>query len=330
MRSKLIVMDKSRTKELWLGIPGIERTKRGRLIVVWFSGGDKEPHEENRIYMQTSDDDGVSFSDPEIVIEKPGVTRVYDPSLWFDPQGVLWMIYNQSNMETQKHCVCAIQCADADAGKLKWSKERILGFDVDHSFNMNKPLVLQNGDWLMPVTWYPEPVKWWFTVGAELQGAGISADQGRTWKLYGDVKAPDWALEGMFMERADGTVVMYIRSGGGRISQSISKDHGRTWSASESTEIVNPGSRFFIRKMPSGKWLLINTPVANERKSMYAYLSGDEGRTWSKGLLLDERAGVSYPDAAITEDGTVYAVYDRDRYGALEILMAVFTEKDII
>ena len=30
MRSKLVVMDKSRTKERWLGMPGIERTKRGR------------------------------------------------------------------------------------------------------------------------------------------------------------------------------------------------------------------------------------------------------------------------------------------------------------
>jgi len=329
MRSKIVVMDKSRTTEQWLGIPGIERTKRGRLLVVWFSGGEKEPDAENRIYLQTSDDDGKSFSQPRVVVEKPGITRVYDPALWFAPDGVLWLIYNQSNPDTAEHRICAIRCADADAAELKWSKPQTLGFEVGHCFRMNKPTVLSNGDWLMPVTWQPDAVHEWFHCGAELQGAGISTDQGKTWNLYGDVKAPAWALEAMFMERTDGAVVMYIRSGGGTISRSVSRDGGRTWSASESTGIVNPCTRFFIRKMPGGNWLLINTPQAEARTSLYAYLSKDEGRTWSDGLLLDEREQVSYPDATITADGTVYAVYDRERYGAMEVLMAVFKESDI-
>ena len=329
MRTKILVMDKSRTKEQWLGIPGIERTKNGRLLVVWFSGGDKEPSADNRIYLQTSDSDGASFSDPYVVVEKPGNIRVYDPTLWVDPDETLWLIYNQSNRDTADHRVCAIRCAHPDANELKWGEEQTIGFEVQ-SFRLNKPTVLQNGAWIMPVTWYPEAVHDWFNLGAELQGAGISVDQGKTWNLYGEVQAPHWALENMFLEREDGTVVMYIRAGGGTISQSLSKDHGRTWSASEATAIVNPGSRFFIRKMPGGKWLLINTPVADQRKGLFAYLSGDEGRTWSKGLLLDERANVSYPDATITETGTVYAVYDRERHGAMEVLMTVFTENDIL
>jgi hypothetical protein len=60
-----------------------------------------------------------------------------------------------------------------------------------------------------------------------------------------------------------------------------------------------------------------------------AFLSADDGRTWSGGLLLDQREGVSYPDAAQGADGTIYVIYDYDRRGAREILMARFSEEDI-
>jgi len=56
-------------------------------------------------------------------------------------------------------------------------------------------------------------------------------------------------------------------------------------------------------------------------------------------LLLDDRKGVSHPDAAEGDGGRIYIIYDRERYyrnrgetqpGAMEILMAVVTEQDII
>ncbi len=66
------------------------------------------------------------------------------------------------------------------------------------------------------------------------------------------------------------------------------------------------------------------------RSHLTAYLSHDEGETWSDGLLLDERAGVSYPDGAQTADGAIQIIYDRDRQGAKEILLAVFTEEEVL
>jgi hypothetical protein len=61
-----------------------------------------------------------------------------------------------------------------------------------------------------------------------------------------------------------------------------------------------------------------------------AFLSEDNGKSWSEGLLIDQRAGVSYPDGQETADGTVYIIYDRDRTGAREILMTHFKEEDIL
>ena len=61
-----------------------------------------------------------------------------------------------------------------------------------------------------------------------------------------------------------------------------------------------------------------------------AWLSEDEGKTWQGGLMLDERKGISYPDGFQAPDGTIYISYDRNRATDGEILLARFTEQDII
>lgn len=60
-----------------------------------------------------------------------------------------------------------------------------------------------------------------------------------------------------------------------------------------------------------------------------AFLSDNEGKTWSRGLLLDERPGVSYPDGQQDGDGEIYMIYDYDRRGEQKILMTSFHEGDI-
>ena len=52
-------------------------------------------------------------------------------------------------------------------------------------------------------------------------------------------------------------------------------------------------------------------------------------RTWFGGLLIDERLGVSYPDAVQAPDGCLYLIYDFDRQGAKEILLCTLEEEDI-
>jgi len=57
--------------------------------------------------------------------------------------------------------------------------------------------------------------------------------------------------------------------------------------------------------------------------------SSDQGQTWTDGLVLDERKGVSYPDGFQAPDGTIYSSYDRNRATDGEILLARFTEADV-
>lgn len=66
------------------------------------------------------------------------------------------------------------------------------------------------------------------------------------------------------------------------------------------------------------------------RSHLTALLSEDDGKTWPYTLLLDERNEVSYPDAKEAADGYIYVTYDWERVTQREILMARFTEEDIL
>ena len=134
----------------------------------------------------------------------------------------------------------------------------------------------------------------------------------------------------MIVELRDGRLWMLIRTGSGFLWQSHSSDRGRTWTAGTATTIASPGSRFFIRRLASGNLLLVNHYRFKGRSHLTARLSMDEGKTWNEGLLLDERSGVSYPDGVQAEDGLIWIVYDRDRQGTGEILLATFREEDVV
>ena len=76
-----------------------------------------------------------------------------------------------------------------------------MGFDRPFCFRTNKPIVLSTGEWIMPVTHVLHPLAGWagFDPG-QVQGVGISADEGKTWALHGAAKTPAAGLENMIVE----------------------------------------------------------------------------------------------------------------------------------
>ena len=320
---------------LWQGIPGLERTAKGRLYVSWFTGGPKEPAPGNTVVLVRSDDGGKTFTVPEpLGLPDADGTRCYDPCLWIDPRGRLWYFFNRGNRQTAVHSVVARICDDPDATPPVFGPEVRVGFDVPFAFRMNKPTVLSTGEWLLPVTHAAEPVPAWSTGYTTAQtpllhGVAISTDEGRTWRLHGAVTAPPWPLENMIVEQKDGRLWMLIRTSSGVLWQSHSADKGRTWSPGEASTIKSPGSRFFIRRLASGNLLLVTHHNFTGRSHLTARLSTDDGATWNDGLLLDERTNVSYPDGVQDRDGLIWITYDRDRQAAGEILRATFREEDV-
>ncbi len=117
--------------------------------------------------------------------------------------------------------------------------------------------------------------------------------------------------------------------------QTTSADGGRTWAEpTEPDGIRQPNARFHIRRLASGSLLLIKHGDALDkhtgREKLSAWLSPDDGKSWKGGLILDERKGVSYPDGFQAPDGTIYISYDRNRKTDGEILLARFTEADVL
>jgi len=115
--------------------------------------------------------------------------------------------------------------------------------------------------------------------------------------------------------------------------QSFSDDGGKTWQP-QTTAFPHVNSKSVIRRLQSGNILLIRhgqdiTKATPARQELTAFLSTDDGQTWSGKLLLDERTGVSYPDIAQAPNGDIYVHYDRNRGGDAEILFARFREEDV-
>ena len=316
------------------GIPGIERAANGRLWATWYGGGTTEGP-DNFVMLVTSGDNGQSWSKLKLVVDPPGPVRAFDPCLWHDPQGRLWFFWAQGvSWWDGRAGVWAIVTENSGDEKPRWSAPR----RITDGIMMNKPTVLTTGEWLLPAAVWKRPASGLKNMAhAHNLGGGIGAnavcstDKGVTWSLQGQAHVPKSVFdEHMIVERRDGSLRVFVRTEYG-IGESISTDHGRTWSDGQPSGIPHVNSRFFIRRLASGKLLLVThePPDKKTRSHLIAHLSDDDGKTWRGGLMIDERADVSYPDGVQAPDGTIHVIYDYKRTTDKQILMAVFTEDDV-
>lgn len=318
---------------------GIARTPGGRTWACWVGGGDSP---EAFFVLASSDDDGDTWSAPRLVIdthspELPRPRSTLVGNLWTDPLGRLWLFFDQSmDMFDGRAGLWATICENPDSTTPIWSEPH----RIWHGVTLNKPTVLANGDWMLPISLDQRggfgPFKGCFRELDPMRGANVfvSTDQGKSWNRRGmaTFPYPDWH-EHMIVERRDGSLWMIARNAKG-LMESTSTDGGRTWSKSVESSIKNPNARFHIRRLASGRLLLIKhgdkVDSHHGRVQLSAWLSDDDGKTWRGGLILDERKGVSYPDGYQAEDGTIYISYDRNRSTDGEILLARFTEDDVL
>jgi predicted neuraminidase len=312
------------TNRAFQGIPSLAVTPGGRLWANWYAGKTPGEDQNNYVVLTTSGDNGATWR--EVLVVDPdgdGPLRTFDPELWMGPDGKLRMFWAQ----TQGHNstvggVWYIETTEPESERAAWGPP----VRVTDGVMMCKPLVLTSGEWVLPASTWRQTDH-----SAKLV---VSTDQGQTWSIRGACNVPvaDRAFdEHMFIERRDGSLWLLVRTRYG-IGESISTDRGRTWPELTPSAIAHPSARFFISRLNSGNLLLVKHGPIGERTGrshLTAFLSTDDGQTWGGGLMLDERAGVSYPDGQQTADGLIRIIYDYSRTGDRNILIAAFREEDV-
>ncbi len=307
------------------GIPSIAVSPGGRLWAVWYSG--KTPDEDcnNYVVVSSSGDGGNTWK--EILAIDPdgdGPVRAFDPEVWIDPDGKLWVFWAQAiGHDGTVAGVWAITAKEINSKDTEWTKPQRLTDGV----MMCKPVILSDGEWVLPASTWSQTDN-----SAKMV---VSKDKGKTWNIRGAVDVPKEARdfdEQMIIEKKNGILWMLVRTKYG-IGESFSKDQGKSWSLLAPSNIQHPSARFFVRRLKSGNLLLVKHGPINTktgRSHLMAFISEDDGNSWSKGLLLDERKGISYPDGQQSGDGTIYIIYDYNRTTDQLIHMTSFTEKDIL
>jgi hypothetical protein len=301
------------------GVPGIERTAKGRLWAVY--GRDVESSRNYQV-LTFSDDDGKSWSDAQLIILPRRGVRAMSASIWIDPQWRLWVFWGQAfGAQDGRYGIFAIMSDDPDSDELQWSAPRRLGDEI----MLNKPTALADGNWLLTSS------VWKMDNSIKVYA---STDQGETFTLRGTANIADLKTRGsdqpMIIERKDRSLWMLVRMQG--LAETISTDRGKTWSPVQRSSIMHCTSHFFVRRLMSGSLPLVKHGPLDQRVGRHqltAYVSDDDGKTRSGRLMIDEREDVTYPDGVQAEDGRIYIIYDHQRTPLGEVLMATFTEIDV-
>lgn len=147
------------------------------------------------------------------------------------------------------------------------------------------------------------PSQIWGHKGKGVKGVLVySKDGGKTWTSS---KAMPWGgSESTCVQLKDGSIMLNVRQGspGARIV-ATTKDMGETWKKFDGENLRQPGNLCQAALLTAdGKNLYFSNPNSGARNNMTLKHSKDGGKTWSEGLLYDERRCAGYSTLAFADD----------------------------
>ena len=294
----------------------------GEWVIVFMTGGDHEPRKENYVALCRSTDGGDTWGKPETVLR-------------FEDRGCLLSEVVVHGEQVLVHIV-------THGGFFEeWRNFTISSRDNGHTWTKPTPFApmprrtfLRNlyvsawGEWFLPFQTYdtvPDPSPSPLKDGSHreaMNGVLISGDEGRTWVKSNAVGPTAGWAENNLVELSDGRMVMLIRADGqGCLVRSQSSDRGRTWSTPERTDIPNPGTKFRLHRLSTGRIVLIHNPNAKcgVRNPLALWASDDDMQTWPHRRLLTNFPGqLQYPDGFVDEEERyVHFAFDYHRHDVI-------------
>jgi len=304
----------------------VER-RDGSLLIAWqeylasdLMGEDNAP---NRIARMVSHDDGMTWTDGQVLIATPpNSVNVYSPSFVRMNNGDLLLSYFQydvSGANVAPRTTCHLLKSTDDGNTFvpfstAWQNK------ADGSASSTTRL-LSSGRMVLPVS--RQTGADWSPSDHGIGGCYYSDDGGRSWS-----ESKDWidlplrgVMEPHVAELADGGLLMVMRTQLGSIFRSLSADGGVTWSKPQTTGLRSPESCPELVRVPNTRDLLIvwnDSPYDptwashyGRRSPLTVALSRDNGVTWSnvKNIACDPNRAYSNPACTITSTGKVILTY---------------------
>lgn len=334
------------THRSYHGWPTVARRRNGQLLVVASAGREAHVCPFGQVHLIRSDDDGQTWSDPQIVADTAlddrdaGVLETRTGAIlinWFT--SVAWMCYlhrqevgevDWLSAETQarwraerERVVTSVRVRDelgawlvrSEDGGLTWSDRIPTAVSSPHG-----PIELADGRLMFAGKRQTPPDQWQrgSAHGTGEIGVAVSADDGKSWQWLAAV--PPMAdhthadyHEPHLAETADGRLVMQIRNHGkpfeNETLQSESSDGGTTWSVAHPIGVWGLPSH--LLRLRDGRLLMTyghrRPPYGNQ-----ARVSADGGKTWSDPMILsaDGIGGdLGYPSSVELADGRLLTVW---------------------
>jgi hypothetical protein len=154
-----------------------------------------------------------------------------------------------------------------------------------------------------------------YSDGFNVSLTAYSDDQGATWNASAPIVGLG-NIQPAVVERADGTLVAYMRDNGAlpkRIIEASSSDQGETWTIGTDMAFPNSGASVSACALDGGNWVLVFNDAEEGRHNLAIALSEDEGRTWPHKKMIedspDKKHSFGYPTVMKGSDGNVHISY---------------------
>ncbi len=262
--------------------------ENGDLLCVWFAGT-QEGMSDIHIYMSRLNKGEQEWSEA-LRLSDDSTRSEQNPVLFPAPDGKLWLLYTAQKSGNQNTAIIRYRISE-DNG-YTWGAIETL-FDTPGTFVRQPIIVLDNGEWLLPIWYcYTSPGEKW-TGNKDVSAVKISKDEGKTWEEY-EVANSLGCVHMNIEKLEDGRLLALFRSRwADSIYSSYSTDNGRTWSEPTPTELPNNNSSIQFTKLNNGHLALVfnnmNAENCTERRtSLYDEIEDEDDTSSASAALAIE------------------------------------------
>ncbi len=297
----------------------IAELANGDLYLVYY-GGKGEYANDTSVYGARRKKGAAAWEAPKVIAHDP-FRATGNGVAWQAPDRVVWLFYVLRFGATWSDSRIAAKISTDNAET--WSDASLLDLQQGSMVRCH-PIVLANGDYLLPV--YHEVGDDPESVGAESASYFLRYDvRKKTWTRTNEIHSRIGNIQPAVVRITDDYLVAYSRRGGnyaprrdGYLVRSESRDGGRTWTAGRDSEFPNPNSAVEFIRLRNGHLLLLYNDSMSARTPLRAALSEDNDKSYPfQRNVAEGRNDFAYPAAVQTADGLIHVVYTSDKRGVI-------------